>query len=76
MTKLFIHVFVTLLRSPPDLFEVGVHIADVAYFVLPGSALDREAAERTTSVYLVQKVNEWLAGWLLLLSCCCSPPHP
>ena len=38
------------------LFEVGVHIADVSYFVKPDTALDEVAASRTTSVYLVQKV--------------------
>lgn len=38
-------------------FEVGVHIADVSYFVLEGTALDKIASERATSVYLVQKVR-------------------
>ena len=37
-------------------FEVGVHIADVSYFVQPGSAIDREALKRATSVYLVDRV--------------------
>ncbi len=36
--------------------EVGVHIADVSYYVKRGSALDREARERATSVYLVDRV--------------------
>ncbi len=36
--------------------EVGIHIADVSHYVRPGSALDREAADRTTSVYLVDRV--------------------
>ena len=32
--------------------EVGVHIADVSYFIRPGAALDQEAANRGTTVYL------------------------
>lgn len=35
--------------------EVGVHIADVTHFVHPGSAVDVEAADRCTSVYLVDR---------------------
>ncbi|XAR55591.1 Exoribonuclease II [Bertholletia excelsa] len=35
-------------------FKVGVHIADVSYFVLPDTALDREAQIRSTSVYLLR----------------------
>jgi len=37
-------------------WEVGVHIADVSYYVHPGSILDEEAYERGTSVYLVDRV--------------------
>jgi ribonuclease R len=37
-------------------WSLAVHIADVAYFVPPGSELDREARKRGTSVYLPQRV--------------------
>ena len=37
-------------------WELGVHIADVAHFIEPGSALDEEAKERGNSVYLPRKV--------------------
>ena len=36
-------------------YDVGVHIADVSFFVKPNSALDRDARKRATSVYLVQR---------------------
>lgn len=37
------------------LHEVGIHIADVTHYIKPGSALDREALLRATSVYLVDR---------------------
>ncbi len=36
-------------------YEVGIHIADVSYYVLPNMALDDEAIARQTSVYLVDR---------------------
>ena len=36
--------------------EVGVHIADVTHYILPNTALDKEAYLRSTSVYLVDRV--------------------
>ncbi len=36
--------------------EVGVHIADVTHYLKPDSALDKEALDRSTSVYLVDRV--------------------
>lgn len=40
---------------PNGNFEVGVHIADVSHFIKPGTALDKEAALRATTVYLVDQ---------------------
>jgi ribonuclease R len=44
------------LERDADGWELGVHIADVAHYVRPGSALDKEAYERGTSVYLPDRV--------------------
>lgn len=38
------------------LVQVGVHIADVSYYVQPGDAVDEEAYKRGTSIYLVDRV--------------------
>ncbi|XP_064341333.1 DIS3-like exonuclease 2 isoform X2 [Camelus dromedarius] len=54
-------------------FEVGVHIADVSYFVPEGSNLDKVAAERATSVYLVQKVVPMLPRLLCEELCSLNP---
>ncbi len=43
-------------QLPNGNWEVGVHIADVSYYVKPGSVIDKEAESRGTSVYLVDRV--------------------
>ncbi len=43
-------------QLPNGHYEIGVHIADVAHFVRPDTPLDKEAFERGTSVYLVDRV--------------------
>ncbi|VDP69147.1 unnamed protein product [Echinostoma caproni] len=56
-------------RLKDGLYEVGIHIADVSYFVKPGTPLDLEAAERTTSVYLVQRITNAWFGRSIIRSC-------
>ena len=58
---------------PDGTVELGVHIADVSYFVRPDTALDREAAERATSVYLVQRVLPMLPRLLCESLCSLNP---
>jgi ribonuclease R len=47
---------VTLEQLPNGNYYLGVHIADVGYYVREGSLLDEEALKRATSVYLVDRV--------------------
>ena len=54
-------------------FKVGVHIADVSYFLKEGSALDREASHRATSVYLVHQVVPMLPRTLCEHLCSLNP---
>lgn len=45
---------------PNGNYEVGVHIADVTHFVRPNTEIDKEAARRCTTVYLVGKRTDML----------------
>ncbi|WP_212004120.1 ribonuclease R [Chitinophaga sp. HK235] len=47
-------ISIRLLKS--GLYEIGVHIADVSHYVIPGTELDKEADKRATSVYLPDRV--------------------
>ncbi|TXG52946.1 hypothetical protein EZV62_022115 [Acer yangbiense] len=42
-------------RLSDGIFRIGVHIADASYFVLPDTALDKEAQIRSTSVYMLKR---------------------
>ncbi|KAF9957896.1 hypothetical protein BGZ70_009370 [Mortierella alpina] len=55
---------VSCTRLDDGTYEIGVHIADVSHFIKVGSALDREAKSRATTVYLVQKAIPMLPNVL------------
>lgn len=54
-------------------YEVGVHIADVSYYVKPGSTVDKEAQTRGTSVYLVDRTVPMLPEKLCNKLCSLRP---
>ena len=54
-------------------FEVGVHIADVSYYVKPNTAVDKEAQARGTSVYLVDRTVPMLPEKLSNKLCSLRP---
>ena len=64
---------ISLQKLPNGHWEVGVHIADVSHYVRPGSAIDQEALERGTSVYLVDRTIPMLPEKLCNNVCSLRP---
>jgi len=64
---------ISFLEIEPDIFEVGVHIADVTHYVKPGNILDQEAFLRATSVYLVDRTVPMLPEILSNNLCSLKP---
>lgn len=60
-------------RQVEEGYEVGVHIADVSHFLRPGTALDKEAEDRGTSVYLVDRTLPMLPETLSNDLCSLNP---
>ena len=58
---------------PGGNYEVGVHIADVSWYVRPGDPVDKEARERGTSVYLVDRTVPMLPEKLCNKLCSLRP---
>lgn len=54
-------------------WEVGIHIADVSFYIKPGGAIDEEAYKRATSVYLVDRVIPMLPEELSNDLCSLNP---
>jgi len=60
-------------KLPNGNTEVGVHIADVSFYVRPGTSIDDEARERATSVYLVDRTIPMLPEILSTDLCSLNP---
>lgn len=63
----------SLRKIKDGVWEIGVHIADVSYYVKEGSAIDNEAYDRGTSIYLVDRTVPMLPEKLSNMVCSLRP---
>lgn len=66
----------SLKTLPNGDYEIGIHIADVSHFVIPKTALDKEAIKRGTSIYLVDRTIPMLPEVLSNNLCSLNPNEP
>lgn len=64
---------ISIKKLKDGLWEVGVHIADVSHYVTEGSGIDREAQQRATSIYLVDRTIPMLPEHLCNQLCSLRP---
>ena len=64
---------ITIEKLPNGHFRLGVHIADVSHYVQEGSALDREAYDRGTSVYFPERAVHMFPSELATGLCSLNP---
>ena len=67
------HDALSIRKLKDNLWEVGVHIADVTHYVKEGSIIDKEAEKRATSVYLVDRTIPMLPERLCNFLCSLRP---
>ena len=65
---------ISLEKLENNRYKIGIHIADVSHYVKPGTALEREAINRATSVYLVDRTIPMLPE-KLSNNLCSLRPH-
>ncbi len=64
---------ISIRKLNPNLWEVGVHIADVTHYVKEDSVIDKEAVKRATSIYLVDRTIPMLPERLCNNICSLRP---